>query len=112
MSGTRIVALRAYDPDEQAWVCDLLSRVAKPRLLGKAMQRIQTLPFFRLLLLLFHDPHGSRIPGYYRVWEFGLGFGVCVKANPDPNHNPNSNLNLTLTLTLTSTLTLALLPLP
>ena len=41
MPGTSVVALRAYVPNEQAWVCDLLSRVAKPKLLGKAMLRIQ-----------------------------------------------------------------------
>ena len=41
MVGKSAVALRAYVPNEQAWVCDLLSRVAKPKLLGKAMQRIQ-----------------------------------------------------------------------
>jgi hypothetical protein len=41
MVGTSAVALRAYVPNEQTWVCDLLSRVAKPKLLGKAMQRIQ-----------------------------------------------------------------------
>jgi hypothetical protein len=40
MVGTSAVALRAYVPNEQAWVCDLLSRVAKLKLLGKAMQRI------------------------------------------------------------------------
>ena len=41
MVGTSAVALRAYVPNEQAWVCDLVSRVAKPKLLGKAMGRIK-----------------------------------------------------------------------
>ena len=40
MLGTSAVVLRAYVPNEQAWVCDLLLRVAKPKLLGKAMERI------------------------------------------------------------------------
>ena len=39
--GKCFVALRAYAPNEQAWVCDFLARVAKPKLLGSAMKRIQ-----------------------------------------------------------------------
>ena len=40
-SGKCFVALRAYVPNEQAWVCDFLARVAKPKLLVIAMTRIQ-----------------------------------------------------------------------
>jgi hypothetical protein len=59
-SGKCVVALRTYVPNEQAWVCDFLARVAKLKLLWAAMTRIHLgIPLFIAHLYYVHAFFGS-----------------------------------------------------